>query len=107
MRLGEAVHRATQAEYRYDNPVHSASGDGHPSGMSHGNGLLNEQQAADLLNVKGGDPASLALGRKKSCLSQDRRGGEYDPAELDRFIASARRTSTSDPGTGSSGRKVA
>ena len=80
--------------------VHSAGSDGHPSGVSHGNGLLNERQAADLLNVKvatlrrwrwaGKGPAFLKIGGAV----------RYDPAELDRFVASARRTSTSDPGAG-------
>jgi hypothetical protein len=69
------------------------------SGPRPGQGLLNERQAADLLNMKvptlrrwrwaGKGPAFLKIGGAV----------RYDPAELDRFVAAARRTSTSDPGT--------
>ena len=80
--------------------IHSVNDTAAPSGMRRGIGLLNERRASDLLNVKvttlrrwrwaGKGPAFLKIGGAV----------RYDPAELDRFVASARRTSTSDPGAG-------
>jgi hypothetical protein len=79
--------------------VHPVTDIAEPSGVSRGNGLLNERQAAEILNLKvptlrrwrwaGKGPAFLKIGGAV----------RYDPAELDRFVGSARRTSTSDPGT--------
>jgi predicted DNA-binding transcriptional regulator AlpA len=73
----------------------------------HGMGLLNERQAAQLLNIKvatlrrwrraGKGPAFLKIGGAV----------RYDRAELEGFIASARRMSTSDSGAGLSGREAA
>jgi hypothetical protein len=107
MWLGEVVSPATQVETEMTLHVHSAVGDGHPSGVSRSNSLLNERQASELLNVKvatlrrwrwaGKGPAFLKIGGAV----------RYDPAELDRFVASARRSSTSDQGTGFAGREAA
>jgi hypothetical protein len=75
--------------------------------IGRGTGLLNEKQAADLLNLKvptlrrwrwaGKGPAFLKIGGAV----------RYDRADLHGFVASARRTSTSDTGTGLSGREGA
>ena len=80
---------------------------GAASAASRGTGLLNETQAADLLNIKvptlrrwrwaGKGPTFLKIGGAV----------RYDPADLESFLASARRTSTSDTGTGLSGREAA
>jgi predicted DNA-binding transcriptional regulator AlpA len=69
--------------------------------------LLNERQAADLLNIRvptlrrwrwaGKGPRFLKLGGAV----------RYEPSELEDFIASARRASTADPGTGLPGRNAA
>jgi hypothetical protein len=87
--------------------VHSIDETGAPSGLRRSNGLLNERQAAELLNVRvatlrrwrwaGKGPAFLKIGGAV----------RYDPAELDRYVGSARRTSTSDPGGGLSVREAA
>jgi hypothetical protein len=75
--------------------------------VSRGTGLLNETQAADLLNIKvptlrrwrwaGKGPTFLKIGGAV----------RYDRADLEGFIASARRASTSDTGAGFSGREAA
>jgi hypothetical protein len=75
--------------------------------VSRGPCLLNETQAADLLNIKvptlrrwrwaGKGPAFLKIGGAV----------RYDRAELEGFIAAARRTSTSDSGAGLSDREAA
>jgi len=77
------------------------------SAGSHGLRLLNEQQAADLLNLKvptlrrwrwaGKGPAFLKIGGAV----------RYDHADLAAFMASARRKSTSDAGRGFSDQKMA
>jgi len=106
--LVEAISTGNEEEFSSLNTnVHSINEAGAPSGMGHGKGLLNERQAADLLNMKvttlrrwrwaGKGPAFLKIGGAV----------RYDPAELDRFVASARRTSTSDPGIGSIYRQAA
>jgi hypothetical protein len=94
----EANSTSNEEELSLSTNVHSMSQAGVPSGMRHGCGLLNERQAAELLNVKvatlrrwrwaGKGPAFLKIGGAV----------RYDPAELDRVIGAARRTSTSDPG---------
>jgi Helix-turn-helix domain len=71
---------------------------GEASAGNHSCGLLNETQAADLLNIKvptlrrwrwaGKGPAFLKIGAAV----------RYDGADLERFLVSARRTSTSDTG---------
>lgn len=78
--------------------VHSINEAGAPSGLSLGSRLLNERQASELLNVgvaplrrwrwAGKGPAFLKIGGAV----------RYEPAEIDRYVAGARRTSTSDRG---------
>lgn len=80
--------------------VHPVTDTAEPAGFCHGNGLLNERQAAKILNLKvptlrrwrwaGKGPAFLKIGGAV----------RYDLAELDRYVGAARRTSTSDPGGG-------
>jgi Helix-turn-helix domain len=89
------------------NHVHSLNNPTDPVGPRPGHGLLNERQAAELLNVRvatlrrwrwaGKGPAFLKIGGAV----------RYNLAELDRFVAAARRTSTSDPGTAGSNREAA
>jgi predicted DNA-binding transcriptional regulator AlpA len=69
--------------------------------------LLNERQAADLLNIKvptlrrwrwaGKGPHFLKIGGAV----------RYEPSELEGFIAAARRSSTGDPGIGFCDREAA
>jgi predicted DNA-binding transcriptional regulator AlpA len=78
--------------------TNSAHGRGDASALGHVMGLLNERQAADLLNIKvptlrrwrwaGKGPRFLKIGGAV----------RYDRADLEGFISSARRTSTSDTG---------
>ena len=78
----------------------SPNGKGDASATGRAVGLLNESQAADLLNIKvptlrrwrwaGKGPRFLKIGGAV----------RYDRADLEGFIASARRTSTSDTGGG-------
>jgi hypothetical protein len=88
--------------------VHSGSEPGGRPTMARPMGvLLNEHQAAELLNVQvatlrrwrwaGKGPAFLKIGGAV----------RYDRADLEGFLASARRTSTSDTGAGLSGREAA
>jgi hypothetical protein len=87
--------------------ANSTNGTGDASAVGYGLGLLNERQAADLLNMKvptlrrwrwaGKGPAFLKIGGAV----------RYDRADLEAFLASARRTSTSDRGVGVSGHGAA
>jgi hypothetical protein len=77
------------------------------SAASRSTSLLNENQTAELLNIKvptlrrwrwaGKGPTFLKIGGAV----------RYDRAELEGFIAAARRTSTSDSGAGLSDREAA
>ena len=77
------------------------------SAAGHGMGLLNERQAADQLNIKVATLRRWRWAGKGPAFLKICGAVRYDRAELEGFIAAARRTSTSDSGAGLSDREAA
>jgi Helix-turn-helix domain len=87
--------------------VHPVTNTAEPSGFCHGNGLLNERQAADLLNVRVATLRRWRWAGKGPAFRKIEAAVRYSPVDLEAYIASARRTSTSDLGGGFSVQKAA